>query len=316
MKKVLLLLFPIVLFISSCGTLAVVSGGEVLDTLTKVTDADEPCGNPFGGDNGKNLFYAGRSSGQYWNIYYKENAFSSAVGEKTSGKNRNSSPAYCDATNKIAFSCQNEGMATTDIYMMNANQGRALSPITETSDAFEDSPSFNPDGTMLVYGKVSYSYFKKSKSSDQVIVQHSEIWTKNLVTGENTLLAAGAEPAFSPDGKKIAFTKYSTDAKSCSLWIMDADGSNAIQLTDAKRGFAHNPAWSPDGKELVFQAFRNDKKDYDIYIVDVDGENLTQITTNKSWDGEPYWSNDGYIYFTSDRGNKPKNYQIWRFKVL
>ena len=126
MKKVLLLLFPIVLLVCSCGPLAVVSGGEVLDTLTKVTDADEPCAQPFGGDNGKNLFYAGRSSGQYWNIYYKENAFSSAVGEKTSGKNRNSSPAYCDATKKIAFSCQNEGMSTTDIYMMNSNQGRAL----------------------------------------------------------------------------------------------------------------------------------------------------------------------------------------------
>lgn len=322
MKKFFLFLFPAMLLVSSCGTLAVVSGGEVLEALTKVTDSKEPCCQPFGGDDGKNLFYSGRSDGKYWNIYYKENAFSSAVGEKTSGKNRNTSPAYSSATKKIAFSCQNEGMASYDIYTMNANQGRALSPITESSDAFEDSPSFNGDGTMLVYDKISFSYYRKAKTRlsnllnpSLVIVQYSEIWTKNLVTGENTLLGTGAEPAFSPDGKKIAYTKYSTDAKSCSLWIMDVDGGNAMQITDAKRGMAHNPAWSPDGKHLVFQSFKSDKKDYDIYIIDVDGENLTQITTNKSWDGEPYWSNDGYIYFTSDRGNKADNFQIWRFKI-
>ena len=97
MKKVLLF-FPIALLLSSCGTLAVVAGGESLDVLTKVTDAEEPCGYPFGGDNGKNLFFAGRSNGRYYNIYYKENAFSQAVSEKTSGKNFNTSPAYCDAT--------------------------------------------------------------------------------------------------------------------------------------------------------------------------------------------------------------------------
>ncbi len=316
MKKILLLLIPIVLITSSCGTLAVVSGGEVLDTLTKVTDSDEPCGYPFGGDNGKNLYFAGRSSGKYFNIYYKDNAFSSAVGEKTNGKNLNTCPAYCETTDKIAFSCQNEGMSTSDIYMMNAHQGRALSPITETSDAFESSPSFNHDGTMLVYHKLPLMYQKNGTPiANLTIVQHVELWTKNLVTGENTLLGLGAEPAFSPDGNKIAYTKYSTDAKSCSLWIMDVDGSNPVQITDAKRGMAHNPAWSPDGKKLVFQSYKKDKKDFDIYIVDIDGENLTQITTNKSWDGEPYWSNDGYIYFTSDRGNKPSNFQIWRFKV-
>ena len=37
------------------------------------------------------------------------------------------------------------------------------------------------------------------------------------------------------------------------------------------------------------------------------------MTINKSFDGEPYWANDGYIYFTSDRGGIDRHYQIWRF---
>lgn len=49
-------------------------------------------------------------------------------------------------------------------------------------------------------------------------------------------------------------------------------------------------------------------------MIDVDGNNLTQLTINKSYDGQPYWTTDGYIYFVSDRGNNVGNYQIWRFK--
>lgn len=68
-------------------------------------------------------------------------------------------------------------------------------------------------------------------------------------------------------------------------------------------------------KELFSNQLRKTKKDPDIYIVNVDGDNLTQLTKNKSNDMEPYWTTDGYLYFSSDRGNKKGNYQIWRFKI-
>ena len=46
---------------------AVTSGGENLSALTKVTDGDDVCTMPFGGDNGKDLFFAARESRQYYN---------------------------------------------------------------------------------------------------------------------------------------------------------------------------------------------------------------------------------------------------------
>ena len=70
-----------------------------------------------------------------------------------------------------------------------------------------------------------------------------------------------------------------------------------------------------DGKKIIFQSTRKDKKDADLYTIGVDGDNLTQLTKNKSHDAQPYWSNDGSVYFTSDRGAKKGNYQIWRFKL-
>ena len=74
-----------------------------------------------------------------------------------------------------------------------------------------------------------------------------------------------------------------------------------------------------EGDELAARVWttyyaKKDKNDADLYVVDTDGNNLVQLTVNKSYDGQPYWTTDGFIYFVSDRGNDPGNYQIWRFK--
>lgn len=310
MKKICFFLFSLLFLLSSCGSkrYAITATGEDLTSLTKVTDNEEPCVSPFGGDNGKDLFFAACENKDYYNIYKKDNPFSSAMTQKTSGKNRNISPAYCAAIDKIAFQCQLEGSSTSDIYMMNNNQGKALSQITETNDAYELDPCFTNDGKFLVYAKVM-------KSNYDLYDRFGEVWMKNLITGENILLGNGSQPSFSPDGNTIVFVKYSTDAKSCSIWTMNTDGSNQIQVTDAKKGYAYHPRFSPDGKKIVFDCKRKDKKDNDIYIIDITGDNLSQVTFNKSYDGQPYWTSDGYIYFVSDRGGKEGKRQIWRFKL-
>lgn len=310
--------------LSSCGSTqyAITLSGENLSALTKVTDNEEPCVSPYGGDNGKDLFFAARENERYYNIYKKENPFSSAMSQKTSGKNFNISPAYNAETDRIAFRCQLEGASTSDIYLMNNNQGKALTQITESTSAFEDNPCFSSDGKFLVYDKTTTSYYTKGGGLgallggySMLIVQNSEIWLRNIETGENILLGSGVQPAFSPDGKSIVYVKYSSDAKSCSIWTMNTDGGNQVQVTDAKKGFAFHPRFSPDGKKIIFDSYKKDKKDNDIYIIDIDGNNLVQLTVNKSYDGQPYWTTDGYIYFVSDRGGKAGNRQIWRFKL-
>ena len=71
MKTNDLILLGFAAMIVSCGgtQFAITSSGENLTALTKVTDNEEPCISPFGGDNGKDLFFAARESKKYYNIY-------------------------------------------------------------------------------------------------------------------------------------------------------------------------------------------------------------------------------------------------------
>lgn len=304
-----------VVFISCSTQYAITETGENLSALTKVTESSEPCISPYGGDNGKNLFYAAREKRGYYNIYKKDDAFSTAVSQKTSGKNFNSSPAYNAATDKIAFRGQLEGSLRPDIFAFNNTKGNALLKLTETDDESEENPCFSPDGKYLVYNKTSFYAMVTAKGSSTVNFYKREIWMKNLENGENMLLTTGIQPSFSPDGKKIVFSKE-TDFLGSNIWIMDTDGGNQIQVTHSERSaYATCPRFSPDGKKIVFVYKKRDKKDCDIYTIDVDGNNLTQLTINKSFDSEPYWTTDDYIYFTSDRGDKKGKYQIWRFKL-
>lgn len=325
MKKLIILTLGLFLggsmAVSAKKRFVITTGDESLHALTKITDSEEPVMNPFGGDDGKNLFFTMKDKKGYWNIMMKATPGSAATVQKTSGTNRNFSPVYCPAIDKIAFRCQMEGAFSSDIYMI-GTAATAFTPITESRNEYEDNPTFTKDGVWLAYDKCSYTYYKSTTwswlfgfSSNVRLVENSDIWVKNLKTNESLLLGRGYMPCFSPDGKRIAYVKYAADAKSTSIWLMNLDGTNQTQITDAKRGFAFSPKWSPDGKRIIFQLMKKDKKDYDLYIIDADGGNFTQITSNKSSDCQPYWANDNNIYFCSDRGGEAGNYQIWRFKL-
>ena len=80
-----------------------------------------------------------------------------------------------------------------------------------------------------------------------------DLWKMPVTGGEATRLTSGAswdvDPAFSPDGKQIAFTSDRNGNE--QLWVMNADGSNARLLTDEKEARVTQPVWDPSGSWII-----------------------------------------------------------------
>jgi Tol biopolymer transport system component len=109
--------------------------------------------------------------------------------------------------------------------------------------------------------------------------------------GETPLTSlAGAElgAAWSPDAKRIAFRREGAGppAGNDGIWLMDADGTNLVQLAGTTSDWA--PAWSPDGTKLVVQGFTGGPS-RDIVIMNPDGSARTPLIAGPADDVAPDW---------------------------
>ena len=108
-------------------------------------------------------------------------------------------------------------------------------------------------------------------------------------------------PAFSPDGRQIAFTGDGPDRRRPDVYLQLVSGGTPLRLTFSKTGFVSNPAWSPDGREIAFS--RCDGKADGIYTVPVLGGPERKLTSNTClfWDGgRPLWTPDGRSLLLAD----------------
>jgi dipeptidyl aminopeptidase/acylaminoacyl peptidase len=108
-------------------------------------------------------------------------------------------------------------------------------------------------------------------------------------------------PAISPDGRSIIFTRTWVDKLKdryrSNLWIIDVDGARVRELT----GGAHNdssPVWSPDGRRIAFLSDRDGTEQ--LYVMWLDTREMAQLTRLERSPNNIDWSPDGkYIAFTS-----------------
>ncbi|MGH2765470.1 MAG: TolB family protein, partial [Actinomycetota bacterium] len=119
-------------------------------------------------------------------------------------------------------------------------------------------------------------------------------------SGQTNLTNDGGDdddPAWSPDGSKIAF---STDRDgNLEIYVMNAaDGSGQTNLTNDGED-DREPGWAPDGSRIAFRANRGG---FEIYVMNADGSGQTNLTNSPGGDVSPTWSPDGTrIAFATSR---------------
>lgn len=129
----------------------------------------------------------------------------------------------------------------------------------------------------------------------QVFVVNADGTAPHTLT--NRPLAFDANPAWSPDGTRIAF-ESTADGKR-AVWIMQSDGQRLRRVTEGP-GSDAAPAWSPDNSHIAFMSDRDGNSE--IYVIGADGSGMRRLTQSPGIDGFPAWSPDGArIAFVSDR---------------
>ena len=138
-----------------------------------------------------------------------------------------------------------------------------------------------------------------------------DIYTMPVGGGVATNISSGLpweyQPRFSPDGSRIAFT--SDRGGGDNIWIMNADGSDARQLTDESFRLLNNPTWHPSGRYIAARKHFTTQRSAgtgEIWMYHVLGGNGVQLVErpNENFQkelGEPIFSPDGrYVYYTQN----------------
>jgi Tol biopolymer transport system component len=170
-----------------------------------------------------------------------------------------------------------------------------------TGSGFRDtSPAWSPDGGTIAF--VS----NRDGNFDIYLMNADGSNVRNLTN--NTANNCGcfgpfelfAQPSFSPDGTKVAFSSDVDDrGRNLDVYVINVDGTGLTRLT-TNAAVDGEPDWSPNGRRIAFESDRDG--DFEIFTMRVDGSGVKKVTSNPDLDIDPDWSPDGSMFaFVSDR---------------
>jgi Tol biopolymer transport system component len=188
-------------------------------------------------------------------------------------------PAWSGDGKWIAFNHIDEGHAS--IYVVPSGGGRAKKVPVEAhrGGVYSDHRiGLSPDGKLLAFASTE----KQEKGEREA----SRIYTVPVEGGAATRLTDSwtREPAFSPDGAKLAFVKirllkpYETRS---DVWVMPVEGGTPVWVADVPNR-ARSPVWSPDGKMIAFLTEPGqDAESKEVWIVPVAEQGKPVATPTK-----------------------------------
>jgi TolB protein len=206
-------------------------------------------------------------------------------------------PRWSPDASRIAFTCfaPVNGLVSAQICMYSLDSGRVLS--FARFRGTNSAPAWSPDGAQIMFSS-------SMQGNPELYVTDTNGGRPKRLTFAN---GASTSPAWNPKtGQTVAFV--SDRGGIPKLYLMNADGTNVIELDLPDKGYLIDPAWSPNGQLLAF-SWRRPDGNYDIYVMDPASLQIVEITRDAGRNERPSWAPDGrHIVFESTRAGAR---QIW-----
>lgn len=162
-----------------------------------------------------------------------------------------------------------------DIYLIDVEAG-SLEPLAGASepDVVETMPAWSPDGRTLAFVRAPGEGMTTAG-----VDLPSDIYVIPTEGGEAELLAGASGegfnyyPAYSPDGRWLAFTFHQNGEDSyadneADIYLVPSEGGDPILLSANSDASDSWPSWSGDGRWLAFNSNRNDGQ-FDVYLTEI-----------------------------------------------
>ena len=184
---------------------------------------------------------------------------------------------------RLAYYSRVGNSANIEIYIAEVADNILENPVKLTNNNIPDThPSLSPDGTRIAFRS------DLGSNGNEIRVMNTDgstpAWCNQTIKDNACVIANGYEPAWSPDGSRIAFVSE-TDGDP-EIYVMNSDGSNQVQLTNN----SHTdwlPQWLADSKRIVYVSEPDSDGNFEIYTMRDDGSNPTRLTNNQADDQYP-----------------------------
>jgi TolB protein len=324
---------PVFVIALLCVTFLLLVAQETkhLDNLKQITNQGGQNAEAYWSPDGKRLIFQWTPEDAKCDQEYIMNADGSNIHRVSNGKGATTCGYFLPDNKTILYASTHEGgdacpppadhskgyvwavYSTYDIYLAD-DTGKILKKLTTTA-GYDAEATVNFKTKKIIYTSMA--------SGDL------DLWTMNLDGGgkKRITTAEGYDGGaiFSHDGTKIVWRANHPDTEEkmksyrallaenlttpmkMELWVSNADGSHAKQITNyGCASFA--PTFTPDDKKILFSSNKHhcDSSDFDLYLVNLDGSGLERVTDYGAFTSFPDFSPQGKLVFASSYKGKSK----------